>query len=104
MAFAMEFALEYHEKVNSSHSLVVYKMVSALFDLYMAMSLADVDATLVGTSTRKFLALYESLNKEAQKGEYHAWRMKPKFHLVQELGGIPSPGTRETPPLLVLPG
>jgi hypothetical protein len=62
-------------------------MVSALFDLYMAMSLADFDAQAVSTATRKFLVLYESLNKEAQKkGQSHAWRMKPKLHLVQEMG------------------
>lgn len=91
VAFAVEFAQEYHEKVNSRHSLVVYQMVSALFDLYMAMSLADYDASMVGTATRKFLVLYESLNKEAQKkGDFNAWRMKPKMHLVQEMGEFQS--------------
>ena len=87
VAFAVELAQEYNEKVNTSHSLVVYKMVSALFDVYMAMSLAAFDASAVGTATRKFLVLYESLTKEAQKkGHSLAWRMKPKFHLVQEMG------------------
>ena len=69
--------------MNSSHSLVVLQMISALFNIYMAMATEPFDAKVVSSETRKFLVLYESLSKETiRKHEPLMWRMKPKFHLV----------------------
>ena len=51
------------------------------------MACEPFDASVIGFSTHKFLVLHESLSKEAIKnGNPLRWKMKPKFHLVQEMG------------------
>ena len=89
--FAVELGKEFHEIVGSSHTLVVYKMVCALFDIYMSMSTLTFDAKALAEATRKFCVLYSSLSKEAQRDDKPlSWRAKPKLHLAQEMGEFQS--------------
>jgi hypothetical protein len=61
----------------------VYKAFSCLMDVYMCMSHIPFDGNIYGQLCRQFLLLYKAIGAKAADP---FWKIKPKFHLMQELG------------------
>ena len=61
------------------------KLTAKLLDLYMLTSCDEWHAAAATKACRQFLLLYSSLNKQAESRGVGLWRIKPKFHLMQEL-------------------
>jgi hypothetical protein len=61
----------------------VYKAFNCLMDIYMCMSHIPFDANIYGQLCRQFLLLYKAIGANFKDP---FWKIKPKFHLMQELG------------------
>jgi len=83
--FGLELACQLQEKQNSPYHDTLVKLMARLLDLYMLTSCVDWQPEVAGKSCREFLLLYSSLNRLAQDQGIDLWRIKPKFHLMQEL-------------------
>ena len=70
----------------SPHCQTVLQCVSRLMDLYMLMGVEPFQPQLARQTVRQFSVLYGALSQEAEDtGHPELWRVKPKFHMLQEL-------------------
>ena len=81
--FALELAMSMHSVLMNEHSEALVKCFSSLMDIYSHMS-SGFDPEGLKQATRNFLLFYKALSHEAQDEKF--WKVKPKFHMVQELG------------------
>ena len=82
--FALRLAMELHELLDTPFSNTVLACFSALMDVYMTISTEPFMPEILAKVTRKFLLLYGALLKATDNDM--EWKIKPKFHLMQELG------------------
>ena len=84
--FALEVTAAMHAKLGTTHSLTVYKCVSALMDYYMTFGVHPFPAAAAKAATLNFCILYRALHDEARRSGAMTWNIKPKLHMFQELG------------------
>ena len=87
----MECAQKMHETRGDLHSMTVLKCMSALMDYYMLMTLDDWVPALAKKACLNCCLFYKALADEAYSTYGHDtfWRIKPKLHMFQEMGGVP---------------
>ena len=89
--FVVECARKMHEEMDDMHSFTVFRCVASLADYYMLMSLDEWKPALAKQACRQFCVLYKALSDEASAKYNHDvfWRLKPKFHMFQEMAEYP---------------
>ena len=86
LPWGLELAMEMAKSTPGAHSQTVLQCVSRLMDFYVLLSMDPFQPNLAKDAVRHFAVLYSALSKEAtDKGQEELWRVKPKFHMLQEL-------------------
>ena len=86
--FGLRLALAMRADDDTPYTQTLVKTFAALFQFYCLMGKAW-DATAAKASCREFLVMYKALSEESLKhrgGDIRFWKVKPKFHMFQELG------------------
>ena len=81
--FAVHLAQELHLKYDTEHTLHVLQCATALMDFYKVLS--DWQCGDVAGLCQVVCSEYSWLNQEAWLHSKNAWRIKPKFHMFQEM-------------------
>ena len=91
--FALELAIEMRDRDNNLYTQTVVAMMAALVDFYCLVSTPPYRADEAAVSCRRFLILHAILNKMTtrDRGSDLFWRIKPTFHMMQELAEYISP-------------
>ena len=87
MTFALEMSITMHQNLQTEHSNAVLQCVSGHMEFYLLMGVEPYKPDLASAACQKFCTFYNALSKEAQDshGNDLFWRIKPKFHMYQEL-------------------
>ena len=83
IAYAAELARQHHQETNTTRSHTLMRVFALLLDVYQFVASSKYNAEAAATACRQFLVLYSSLAPE--DAESKRWRVKPKFHMMQEL-------------------
>ena len=86
--FGLRLALAMRADDNTPYTRTQVRAFAALFQSYCLMGHAW-DATAAKASCREFLVMYKALPEESLQhrgGDIRFWKVKPKFHMFQELG------------------
>ena len=86
--FCADLAVEMWKAVSSPHKKTVADALRYLLGFYMCFGTTPFDPKEAEENCRRFLLLYKSLADEAVRNGLVMWRLKPKFHLMQELGEV----------------
>ena len=84
--FGVEVAAAMHAFLKDDHSLTAWKCLSALLDLMMCFGAKPFFVDAVKRATQACCMLFAALSQEAQRLGKQTWRIKPKLHMLQELG------------------
>ena len=92
--FGVELALELRAHNDCPETRTMVAMMAALLDFYCLVCTSPYDASAAADSCRRFLMLYGSLSDAARRehgDECVLWRIKPKFHMMQEIAEFVAP-------------
>ena len=82
----VEVAAAMHAFFKDDYSLTAWKSVSALLDLMMCFGAKPFPVAAAKRATQACCMLFAALSQEAQRLGKQTWRIKPKLHMLQELG------------------
>ena len=98
MPFVLQLTAEFASR--SKHAALVHQVAEHLSNLYMYLDASPFPAELAAAECQLFCDKYLALNLEAEaRGRPKHWKMKPKFHLIQELLQYDCLRTQQSPRL-----
>jgi len=90
MPFGVVLAQELHDWYNTEHTLHVLQCATALMDFYKLLGDWQGGEQALGELCQTVCEEYSWLNKEAAALGKNVWRVKPKFHMFQEMSQFQS--------------
>ena len=87
LPFALEISQHMADSLETLHYKTIFRCASSLMNFYLSFEMEPFDASFTEESCRTFCTLLSALAKEAEDGgDDMCWRLKPKVHMMQELG------------------
>ena len=87
VAFGLEMAKERDDALGTPHAKTVHQVSNSLMNIYLSFEVEPFDPDFTSSSHHDLFVSFEVLNHVAlARDDCLRWRMKPKLHLMQELG------------------
>jgi len=87
ITFALEMTRAMYQHLATTFTNTMYRCAASLINFYMSFEVTPFDPDFTSQSCYDFSILLEALSRRAERrGDDRRWRVKPKAHLMQELG------------------